>query len=299
MPERVNPNINGVYGEIIQNTGEKHKKSLGNKAESIFNSIENACQSLHIEDFTLGNLYNNFCNAVKEIVDKITTSIAKFIYDVSKNIINLVKSNGDSVPDKRLALCESATSMVDATSYIQINEKNRLAYHFMSDNRTEAWCADTVKTFVMNIPGIDSEIEDEIKDIRSVSQWQNWAKGKGIYTETSRMKSSKRAEYIGSSVKPGDIMIQKRNDVSHTGLVVEVYPDGYTDPKTGKVYPAGSFKTVEGNTSNKLAYRIYSPNDKYLSGFIDMSRFLDNNDVPTLEMKKIDGMLLKSEEENS
>jgi len=287
------PTIGSIYSNTIRNACETHKKTLGKDFESIFNAIENACNNMNTNDFTLGNLYNTFCEIVKNIVNKITTPIAKFIYDVTNNLINLVKNKGNSVDNKRNALVESVTSMVDSTSYIQINEQNKLAYYYMSDNKVEAWCADTVRTFLMGIPGMDEKMQDEIKNIKSVSNLQKWAKEHGIYNETSSMKRNEKAQYISSSVHPGDIMIQKRNRTSHTGIVVEVYPDGYTDPKTHKKYPPGSFKTVEGNTSNKLGYQIYAPNSNILSGFINMSRYLDNNAVPTLSSIKFEDILFE------
>ena len=172
MSEKINTSSgNKFYNESIQEVCTKHRKILGKNAESIFNTIENVCQNLTAKDYTIGNLYNTFCSAVQKVVNKITSPIAKFIYDISKKIVNFAKEEGETVSDKRTALVESATSMVDATSYIPINENNRLAYYYMSDNRTEAWCADTVKTFVTGISGINSQLEDEIKNIRSVSQW--------------------------------------------------------------------------------------------------------------------------------
>ena len=91
------------------------------------------------------------------------------------------------------------------------------------------------------------------------------------------MKNTERADYISNNVKPGDIMIEKRKK-SHMGIVVEVYPDGYTNTE-GKTYPPGSFMTVEGNTIEGLAYRIHKPDNIHLSGFIDMSSYLEDEDL--------------------
>ena len=65
---------------------------------------------------------------------------------------------------------------------------------------------------------------------------------------------SNRASYIAQNVKPGYVMIQK-NNISHTGIVTKVYDDG-------------SYDTVEGNTSNKVAARHYKASDHRTSGFI-------------------------------
>ena len=62
-------------------------------------------------------------------------------------------------------------------------------------------------------------------------------------------------------------MIQKRNGVSHTGIVTEVYE------KDGVVY----FKTIEGNYGRpkKLQEVTRNSNDAGLSGFTSMAEWLD------------------------
>lgn len=279
MSNEINPNVSNIYSETLQSVCDKHKKTLGNNFASIFNALEEICTSLEDRDFNLGNLYNKFCGVVKEVVHNITTPVAKFIYDLATAFIDSAKANGQTVPDNRIALIESATSMVDSANYIEINENNRLAYYYMSENRQEAWCADTVTTLLRGIPGFDSAVLDEIGITSSVPYFKKWAENKHIYREVSVIKPGDRADFISNSVKAGDLMLYK--GAAHIGIVVEIYPNGYTDPATGREYPPGSFKTVEGNTSNELAYTIYPPNSGLIGGFIDMSRCLDSELVLT------------------
>lgn len=274
MPNEIDSNINNIYSTTIQEICNKHERTLGNNLDSIFNALEEACTSLKDSDFNLGNLYNKFCGIIKGIVQNITAPVAKFIYDLASAFIDSAKANGQTVPDNRIALVESATSMADSANYIEINENNRLAYYYMSENRQEAWCADTVTTLLRGIPGFDSAVLDEIGNTRSVPYFKKWAEKKQIYNDVSGLKSESRANFVNSSVKAGDLVLYK--GASHIGIVVEIYPNGYTDPATGREYPPGSFKTVEGNTSDKLAYTIYRPNSGLVGGFIDMSRYLDS-----------------------
>lgn len=93
-----------------------------------------------------------------------------------------------------------------------------------------AWCA--------NQAGIPTNI---IPKTASVSNLQTFFRNQGLYKNK------------GYKPSPGDIMIQKSNGASHTGIVLE--SNGAT------------FSTIEGNTSNKVAKRSYSLNDSRLSGF--------------------------------
>jgi hypothetical protein len=286
MSNEINPNVCDIYSQTLQSVCDKHKKTLGNNFASIFNALEEVCTSLEDKDFNLGNLYNKFCGIVKEVVHNITTPVAKFIYDLASAFIDSAKANGKTVPDNRIALIESATSMADSANYIEINENNRLAYYYMSENRQEAWCAGTVTTLLRGIPGFDSAVLDEIGNTRSVPYFKKWAEKKQIYNDVSGLKSESRANFVNNSVKAGDLVLYK--GASHIGIVVEIYPNGYTDPNTGIEYPPGSFKTVEGNTSDKLAYTIYRPNSGLVGGFIDMSRYLDSELVlPSVGAKNL------------
>lgn len=127
-----------------------------------------------------------------------------------------------------------------------------------SNGRQEAWCADFVTWVTKQAYAKAGKQVPAGFGSPSVSNIQEWGKKNGRYVSTENMSSQQRANYIAQNIKPGDIIIQKRNGVSHTGIVVKVYPDG-------------SFDTVEGNTSDSVKRRSYKADDKKLSGFVKMA----------------------------
>ena len=68
---------------------------------------------------------------------------------------------------------------------------------------------------------------------------------------------SNKGDVIAENIKPGDVVIFK-NGISHTGIVESVNSDG-------------SFTTIEGNTSDKVATRHYAANDSRVSGFVQLA----------------------------
>lgn len=127
-----------------------------------------------------------------------------------------------------------------------------------SNGRQEAWCADFVTTIYKETFAKMGKSVPAGFGSAAVSGLMDWGKKNGRYTDTASMSSQQRSQYIAQNIKPGDILIQKRNGRSHTGIVVKVYPDG-------------SFDTVEGNTSDSVRRRSYKADDKYLSGFVKMA----------------------------
>ena len=130
---------------------------------------------------------------------------------------------------------------------------NRL---FSPNGRSQAWCADfvtynTKQTFGNKLPSSFGS--------SSVSGLMNWGKNNNCYIDVA--STSNKADFIAQNVKPGDLMIEKRGGKSHTGIVTKVNSDG-------------SFETVEGNTSNKVAKRRYSANSSTLSGFVSLDKYV-------------------------
>ena len=85
----------------------------------------------------------------------------------------------------------------------------------------------------------------------SVSGIRAKAQEKGLYSTINS----------GYVPKPGDVMIQKENGASHTGIVESVDPDG-------------TIHTIEGNASNmvrRVTYRVGSKGYNQISGFVRMS----------------------------
>ena len=121
-----------------------------------------------------------------------------------------------------------------------------------------SWCADQA--------GIPTSI---IPRTASVSNLQTFFINQGLYKNK------------GYNPNPGDIMIQKSNGASHTGIVIE--SNGAT------------FSTIEGNTSNKVAKRSYSLNDNRLSGF-GTPQYIETQsaETQTKETKEINSVVIKS-----
>lgn len=128
---------------------------------------------------------------------------------------------------------------------------------FSPGGASQHWCADFVTSITKRAYEAKGLQVPSGFGSSAVSGLQSWGKSKGVYLDTA--SNSNRASAIASSVKPGDIMIQKRNGASHTGIVTKVYSDG-------------SFDTVEGNSSDAVKKRHYSANSNVLSGFVLMSR---------------------------
>lgn len=101
------------------------------------------------------------------------------------------------------------------------------------------WCAVFV-SWCANQAGVPTSV---IPKTASVSTLHSFFQGAGLFQPKGN----------GYKPKAGDILIQKSNGASHTGIV------------TG--YSGGSFTTIEGNTSNGVYQRSYSLNDSKLTGF--------------------------------
>lgn len=146
-------------------------------------------------------------------------------------------------------------SLVDNAKYYvgKVNsdsEGNRL----FSNGVQQAWCADFVTHVARDTFGtaLPSDFGSS-----AVSGLRSWAQNNDCYTE---VPSSNKADFIRKNVKPGDIMIEKKNGKSHTGIVTKVNDDG-------------SFETVEGNCSNSVTTRTYAANSSTLSGFISLEQY--------------------------
>ena len=101
------------------------------------------------------------------------------------------------------------------------------------------WCAVFV-SWCANQAGVPTSV---IPKTASVSSLYSFFQGAGLF----------KAKGSGYVPKAGDILIQKSNGASHTGIV------------TGS--SGGNFTTIEGNTSNGVFQRSYSLNDAKLTGF--------------------------------
>lgn len=129
-----------------------------------------------------------------------------------------------------------------AKQYIGYNEKDG-SYKLFTNGRKEAWCADfatyvTKQALRANGKTIPSDFGSS-----SVAGLKSWGQKNGRYTTDI------------SQAKPGDIVIFNK---SHTGIVKNILADG-------------TVVTIEGNTSDKVAERKYSPNSGKINGFVQVA----------------------------
>ena len=170
----------------------------------------------------------------------------------SSDLSSTEKAISSTIEDsKDLKLCEIAESYSGKVN--SDAEGNRL---FSPNQKKQAWCADfvtyvTKKAYGTNLPTDFGS--------SSVSSLRSWAINNSCY---KKMPSYNKENYIAQNIKPGDIMIEKENGKSHTGIVVKVNSDG-------------SFDTIEGNIGKegKVGKKTYTAQSPTLSGFISLSKY--------------------------
>lgn len=138
-------------------------------------------------------------------------------------------------------------------------------------NYSNAWCADFATYAVKqayqrsgkNLPaGFGSS---------SVLGLQNWGKSNGSYVETSTMNANQRAQYIANNVKPGDIIIFKRNGRSHTGIVESVESNGTIHTIEGNTWGTDA-QSGKSSSTSQVMRKTYPPSSETLSGFVQLSK---------------------------
>jgi len=129
-------------------------------------------------------------------------------------------------------------------------------------SRSGEWCADFIKyvldeTYASKGLKTPSGLHKEwdMPHLR-VENIKNWGIKKGMYLDIAHQ--SNRAKTITDNVKVGDILILRENRASHTGFVTKIYPDG-------------SFDTIEGNRNDKVSTGHYSANHRDISGFVQVT----------------------------
>ncbi len=140
-------------------------------------------------------------------------------------------------------------------SFVGVINSDKDGNAAFSNGVSQHWCADFVTSIVkMSCEATGNSVPSGFGS-SSVSGLMSWGQSNGSFVQTAG--KSNKASIISGTIKPGDIMIQKENRSSHTGIVTKVYPDG-------------SFDTVEGNSSDAVKNRHYDANDGKLTGFISM-----------------------------
>lgn len=159
------------------------------------------------------------------------------------SIFSFTPNNNRSQSAMRLSTGNLGKDIVaTAQKYIGYNEKDG-SYKKFTGGRQEAWCADfatyvTKEAYKANGKSVPSGFGSS-----SVAGLKSWGMKNGRYIQDV------------SQAKPGDIVIFNR---SHTGIVKEVLADG-------------TVVTIEGNTSDKVAERKYSPSSGKINGFVQLA----------------------------
>lgn len=129
-------------------------------------------------------------------------------------------------------------------------------------SKSGEWCADFIKyvldeTYASKGLRTPSGLHKEwdMPHLR-VENIKNWGIQKNMYLDVAHQ--SNKAKTITDNVKAGDILILRENKASHTGFVTKIYPDG-------------SFDTIEGNRDDKVSTGHYSANHRDISGFVQVT----------------------------
>ena len=200
-------------------------------------------------------------NEMKSNFDKAQTAKteAQTKLDTAKQTLTAKEAELDVQTDKlsqiKVIIQKKESNTVDeelienAKKYIGYNEGDG-SYKLFTNGRTEAWCADFVSYVTKETYGKDLPEGFGSPSVSNLYQW-------GIDNNRTVDKNN---------VEMGQVMIQKSNGASHTGLVTAVDRDA-----NGNVT---AIHTIEGNTSNQVAERTYKPGD---SGFDKITCFIDLN----------------------
>lgn len=172
-------------------------------------------------------------DTTKETLDKKQSELDKEQDNLNKvnNLICLKENNGSA-----------EDFIATAMKYIGKNEADD-SYKMFTNGRTEAWCADFVSYVAKEFYGDDLPAGFGSPAVSNLWQWG---------------KDNNRVVDF-NNVKAGDVMIQKSNGASHTGIVTGIDPDG-------------TIHTIEGNTSDQVAERTYKPGS---SGYNKITCFLN------------------------
>lgn len=141
-------------------------------------------------------------------------------------------------------------------SFVGVINSDKEGNAAFSHGVSQAWCADFVTSVVKTAYESTGKSVPSGFGSSSVSNLMSWAQSNGRFIQTAG--KANKAGIITGQIQPGDLIIQKENGSSHTGIVTKVYPDG-------------SYDTVEGNSSDAVKNRHYSANDNKLTGFIKMT----------------------------
>lgn len=192
--------------------------------------------------------FNKMFNAYMKALNKKTSQMFKGV-DFS--------NTSNSTPNTSIRLTGNlGTDIVNtAGKYINYSEADG-SYKLFTQGRNEAWCADFVTHVVKEASNASGKSLPSGFGSSSVEGLRQWGLNNNCYLNTANKGNKK--DLIAKNVKAGDVVIFKENGSSHTGIVSQVNSDG-------------SIQTIEGNTSDKVAYKNYNANDTKISGFVQLA----------------------------
>ncbi len=220
---------------------------------------------INMSGFTYNPQMANFGNPFSGVQEytqfllKFASATPTYSYNTMPFLFNTLKfnsgNNGFSNKSTRLNGGFGENILSTAYKYKGYNESNG-SYKLFTNGRKEAWCADFVSYVVKEAAQNSGKSIPSGFGSASVEELRQWGKSNNCYLQTSN--SSNKESLIKNNVKRGDVIIFKENGRSHTGIVAGIDSNG-------------KIRTIEGNTSDKVAERTYSINDSSISGFIQLA----------------------------
>ena len=191
-------------------------------------------------------------------------------YNTSGNGTSSIKDKKETASLKPLGsnAKEYGQRMVEnATHYVGKVNDDATGNKLFSGGVDRQWCADfataiSKESFGSKLPANFGKAKRNgvSYGTSQVYGLMYWAQDNDCYLGLPQNKGAQaKAGFIAQNVKPGDLMIQKENGASHTGVVTKVNADG-------------SFETVEGNCSDSVKTCHYKADDSKLTGFVSMGR---------------------------
>lgn len=200
-------------------------------------------------NFNFSNIFSGWKNGISSAYK----NVKRWASNLFSNWGSRIKSTFNNV--KRWASNLGSVIVSTAKKYLGYNERNG-SYKLFTGGKSHAWCAD-FSTYV-----VKEAFRNAGKSLpsgfgsSSVSGLMNWANSKGCFLQTAGITN--KSSVIKGKVKAGDLIIFKNAGKSHVGVVESIGADG-------------RINTIEGNTSNKVARRSYSANDRTITGFAQIA----------------------------
>lgn len=200
-------------------------------------------------NFNFSNIFSGWKNGISSAYK----NVKRWASNLFSNWGSRIKSTFNNV--KRWASNLGSGIVSTAKKYLGYNERNG-SYKLFTGGKSHAWCAD-FSTYV-----VKEAFRNAGKSLpsgfgsSSVSGLMNWANSKGCFLQTAGITN--KSSVIKGKVKAGDLIIFKNAGKSHVGVVESIGADG-------------RINTIEGNTSNKVARRSYSANDRTITGFAQIA----------------------------